>query len=97
MTSGPIHSKDKENKKVKKRRALRKVLPPPSKSSRLDQDSGEVASGHSGTEYETSDVLKIDELFPFGNSLFVRCPVLECDFKQLQNDKQYNSEILVRV
>ena len=90
MTSGPIYSKDLKipKEKTKKRRARRKVLPEP--LPRLD------GSDDSGIN-ENCDVIHVEDEFHFGNSVFIRCPVIECDFKHLTNDKNDNSEILAHM
>ena len=90
MTAGPIYSKDIKlpKEKTKKRRARRKVLPEP--LPRLD------GSDDSGIN-ENCDVIHVEDEFHFGNSVFIRCPVIECDFKHLTNDKHDNSEILAHM
>ena len=90
MTAGPIYSKDIKlpKEKTKKRRARRKVLPEP--LPRLD------GSDDSGIN-ENCDVIHVEDEFHFGNSVFIRCPVIECDFKHLTNDKNDNSEILAHM
>ena len=90
MTSGPIYSKDIKipKEKTKKRRARRKALPEP--LPRLD------GSDDSGIN-ENCDVIHIEDEFHFGNSVFIRCPVIECDFKHLTHDKNDNSKILAHM
>ena len=89
MTSGPIYSKEKNSKdKNKKRRARRKVLPDP--LPRLD------GSDDSGIN-EKCDVIHVEDEFNFGNSVFIRCPVTECNFKLLTNDKNDNSDMLTHM
>ena len=90
MVSGPIYSKDLKipKEKIKKRRARRKVLPEP--LPRLD------GSDDSGIN-ENCDVIHVEDEFHFGNSVFIRCPVIECDFKHFTSDKNDNSEILAHM
>ena len=89
MTAGPIYSKDKIPKeKTKKRRARRKVLPDPLPRLYGSDDSGINENG---------DVIYVEDEFQFGNSVFIRCPVTECDFKLLANDKNDNSDMLTHI
>ena len=82
-------SKEKISKdKNKKRRARRKVLPDP--LPRLD------GSDDSGIN-EKCDVIHVNDDFHFGNSVFIRCPVIECNFKLLTNDKNDNSDMLTHI